>query len=636
MNAQIKRYVFWVVTSFLSIFLLFLNFQFPSFVEKIYQKKNFVLLNQFVDHDINETLGYYVGQVDNIYVGPVTSVITYTLFALFCLLYLKKSSPGVFCCAVFLFLILTKFNVLFYPPYGDAIGGPFAEALWLAEHHFDYAGLLHQPPYNLGGPRVYFFSIYPTYLAILLKLIPSTKIFFVVNHLFVYGMAALIITLIKNIVAMKFNQCIAILSSVILLALPLFQSQTEAINMEIPCLLFSILSIYYLVQKRIGLALVMAVWSLLVKGHGIIPCGTVACVSIILFLFDSCKEEPLSLKGSKRLLMYSFLAVMSIVLMAGSKFLLKDQHATGGMMGFLNGLPSLKIMYLPRLYGMSFVLFFCLVLWEEGMGRRKLIPMPCASFWGINLNKNFDCTKNFYPKGTRGALVSILVEKYYPQCVVFVCAGMWFILFLNYTEVSPRYKLALAPYLILCLVFAVLSIPRLKRIMPFILMAGVSMTALGSYGFYHHPVIPNYHIFSERSLEYRNDLKLNRRLVKMIEDEYSTMTIGAPFLIAQILAIPQLGYVKEPLRVMAYGMPIKYGGIKNFEGLKKEDILETLWVGVAAQFEKRGVFQYPVHEKDRVIKELAVGENRVTLFMGGFAIEQKRAIIYAFQKRRKK
>jgi len=103
-----------------------------------------------------------------------------------------------------------------------------------------------------------------------------------------------------------------------------------------------------------------------------------------------------------------------------------------------------------------------------------------------------------------------------------------------------------------------------------------------------------------------------------------------------MFAIPQFGYVQNPLKVTVYGMPIRYGNIKNFEGLKKEDILKTLWVGVAAQFEKRENFQYPVHEQDQIIKQLSVGENRVTLFMGGFAIEQKRNLIYEFQKRYKK
>ena len=63
------------------------------------------------------------------------------------LVFLKNAKARAFGAMVFAYLVLTKIEVLFYPPYGDAIGGPFSEAIWLARHGFDYVELFHQDGY---------------------------------------------------------------------------------------------------------------------------------------------------------------------------------------------------------------------------------------------------------------------------------------------------------------------------------------------------------------------------------------------------------------------------------------------------------------------------------------------------------
>ncbi|VAX37026.1 hypothetical protein MNBD_UNCLBAC01-1554 [hydrothermal vent metagenome] len=573
---------FWIAVGISSTVLFWINLQFPHFIEGIYQNQNFELLNQWAGAQVQEPLGYYVGRIEDVFVGPLTSVVTYVLFAFFCLLYLEKVSGKQFALAVFFFLLITKFSILLYPPYGDAIGGPFAEAIWLAENNFNYAGLIKQPAYHFAGPRVYFFSIYPSYLALLLKLIPSTQIFLIVNHIFVYMMTAVITALIRQIVRMRFDSKIASLSSLVILALPIFQSQTEAINMEIPCLFFSVWTVYFLCHKRLGEAVVMAVLSLAVKGYGIILCGSVFFVSLFLF----CTQRH------KRALWYALLVPIFPVLITAGKFLLKDQHATAGMMGFLNGLPSLQIMYLSKLYLISLGVFFGTLFWQHRVLQ---------------------------------SIIKSLTDKFYPQLVVFVTAGMWFVLFINYTEVSPRYKLALAPYLVLCLIFSVFNFSWIKKWATFFLIGAIALTALGSHGFYHFPLNPNYHIFSERSLEYRNDLKLNQQLAKVVDTQYFDYKIGAPFIIAQMLAFPQLGYVENDLDVMVYGILSKYDQLDNVTITKKK-MRKTVWIAVAAEMKKNEAF--PIGPKDYVVAEFSQGENRATLFMGGVAIVQKMNQIY--------
>ncbi len=586
---------YWIVFILLVFFCLWINFTGASWVQRLYEQKDFGSLNKFSASSVDRTLEFYQGKIDDVWIGPVTNVVVHVLFLIFCLIYLQGASAKSFCFWTFLFLAVSKFNILFYPPYGDAIGGPFAEGLWLAKNNFNYAALFDQPGYNFGGPKAYFFSLYPTYLAVLYKLISSVPVFLLVNHFLVFLMCAVIVSLSRQIILKAgYDRTLAVFSAICVLALPLFQSQTEAINMEMPCLLFSVLAVYDLINKKIGRACLFAIIAAFVKGHGILICGTVFLVSVWLFLSD----KDLKYKG--RTILWGMTAIVFGTLLVLSKFLLKDQHA--GMMKLFAGLPSLKIMYLPWFYFAAVVLFFGFVFWSNHGGKK---------------------------------ILSVLMNQYYTQCVVFIAAGMWYVLFLNFYAVSPRYKLELAPFLLLALLFGVFSWVKIRKVLLAVMFLTVGVSSFASFGFFEKPVIPNYHIFSERSLEYRNDLKLNVELAKFLEKDFKDYTIGAPFLMAQMLAIPEFGYVAKPMDVVVYGMPIHYANIKNFEGLQKMNIMRTVWVAFACHFENKNGTYYPIHPQDKVIREMELGENKLTLFMGGFAIEQRRQLIEMIEKYKK-
>jgi len=552
-------------------------------------------LNFWAGSGGEHSLDFYQGEIRSRWTGPVSNILCHFLLALVLFFYASGLSFWRFTLCIFLFLVVTKFNVLFYPPYGDAIGGPFAEAIWLKNHHFNYLKLFDEPAYQLGGPKVYFFSVYPTYLALLYTLIPSVKMFLFVNHLLVFAMAAVIVSLIRNMSAKIFDEKSALLSSIIVLALPLFQSQAEAINMEMPCLFFSVLAIYYLICKSLVKATLYALICLWVKGHGILVCGTVFAVSIFLCVFDRTIKKDWNI-------FFALLALPIVMLLkVGSKFLLNDQHVSAGMVKFLAGWPSLKIMYLFPMYALSVVVIIFFMI-KKSLRNKDLIKKMCTS--------------------------------YYPTVVIIVTGAMWFLLFLNFYAVSPRYKLALAPYLILCMIIACLSPACMKKIRtPFLFLVLIA-TALGSYGFYHVPLGANYHIFLERSLEYRQELTMNRKLISTVKGKYKDLKVAAPFLMAQILAMPEYGYVRKAADVTAYGMPIFYGDIKNFEGLKKMDIMKTVWIGLAADYMNRGRITYPVHSRDKVVDRIEWGRAWSEIFIGGFAIEQRWKMIHLMQYRK--
>jgi hypothetical protein len=569
------KVVFWILTVVLSILVIMSHRAYPSFVEKLYQDKQFATLNQWAGITEEKSLDFYVGKIEDRWFGPITNTVYHLLFAAFCLLYLREAKRFQFWLGVFIFLIATKFKVLFYPFYGDAIGGPFAEGYWLSQNNFNFLGLAQQPGYNAGGPQVYLTTIYPAFLAVLLKLIPSTKIFLVVNHLIAFFLSAGIIAFMRQMLEGPLNKTKSVLASIILLSLPIFQSQTEAINMEIPCLFFSVMSILYLTRKEIGKAFIWALVALFVKGHGLVICGAVVFVTLCLFIFN----------GGYRKAKYLVYIALSLVIIAVKMHF--TPNAISGLIQLFIGWKSLHSMLITKLFILSILLF-----------------MVCIFAKRLSFKS--------------------LLNEYFVHVIFLVTAAMWFGMFLNFDAVSPRYKLELAPFLLGAVILTVLNFIRIETLSRSLLIAAIFIMTIGSYGRWEPPLKTNYHVLSERSLEYRNELKLNQRIAQTIEQDFPGFTVGAPFIMAQILAIPQLGYVTKPLDVVVYGMPLTYGNVRNFNGLQELNLKKTVWIGEATQYRQMGDFTFPVGPHDVVLKHLEVGRNWAEIFAGGIAIEQMR------------
>jgi len=186
----------------------------------------------------NTSLTYYLGWTYEKLLGPLSQMIAAITLGVLSLAYTKNITCKSFILIIFTFLLVLKWEVLFFPPYGDAIGGPFAEAIWLYQNNFNYAQLVQQPDYALGGPRVYVFSVYPTYLALWMKLISSPVILMIVLHSFVFLMIAAVVSLLREVFKTCFLNDVATLASILFLFTPLVQSQSESLNMEVPCLFF--------------------------------------------------------------------------------------------------------------------------------------------------------------------------------------------------------------------------------------------------------------------------------------------------------------------------------------------------------------------------------------------------------------
>ncbi|MDP2652657.1 MAG: hypothetical protein Q8Q08_01355 [Candidatus Omnitrophota bacterium] len=574
-----------LLIAFLAGIFVFLKFYGPVWIEQQYRLGHTDLLNRLLGEIQPQKLEFYLGRGEEVLWGPASQAASGMAFLLFVWIFLRDAGFWRFFAAVWLFLIATKWDVLGFPPYGDAVGGPFAEAIWLKQNGFNYAGLFQQPGYAQGGAKVYMFSIYPTFLAVLMSGIPSVKVFLAVGHGLVFAMAAGIVALSRELLRKVFDRETAALAPLILLGHPLFQAQAEAINMEMPCLLFVMLATHALSLRRFSWAAAMAVIAVFVKGTAVFACAALVVIYGTLFVF----VRPHRFRPA--------LFIWAVVLMGMAgfnvwlKYLLKDQHVSFGMLTPLIGWVSLNKTSPVFLYSFS-ALVFCVY------AAVKLARTP----------------------GNSGERSRVFMGELFVPSAFFVLAGMWFMLFLNFFAVSPRYWLLLSPFYGFCLIYVLRLVVRPRKVVLAGLIVAVGISFYSAYGAFYHSMLENDHVLLEKCLEYRSDLRVNQMLARRMEEKYQALKIGAPFITAQILGMPELGYVQKKLRVVIYGFNCYYGGIENYSGLANMDGGRAVFVGL--KFPQPNVgFSFPIHEQDVILEELQYGNKKAWIFAGGRSIE---------------
>ena len=207
-NKKTQYVTFWFLLIFAGSLIALLNIKFPSVVEGLYAKGEIGLLRtiSFTGEKEIRPLDYYVGKIEDVWVGPLTSVVAGGLLLFFCMLFLQGAGAVEFGAATLLYLLIAKFYVLFYPPYGDGLFGVLSEPLWLIRHHLDWLGLAQQRPYPLTGPLLYPESIYPKFIALLMYFSPSPKAFLFINHCLVFFAGATLVAAIREILLEFFDE----------------------------------------------------------------------------------------------------------------------------------------------------------------------------------------------------------------------------------------------------------------------------------------------------------------------------------------------------------------------------------------------------------------------------------------------
>lgn len=588
----------WIVFAVLFIAYIFIKLYGDPIVQNLYEDKKIELLNQLTGASAQQPLSFYQGKLENILWGPAKSLLAGLLFLMVCWKYLRMAGPFYFGLAVLFYLILSRPEVLTYPPYGESITGPFSDAIWLIQHNMDYIGLLHQDTFAKYGPQIYPLSIYPLFLACLMWILP-TGVFLFVIHMLVFVMGAGILVIIREALSKLFDRDIGLLAAVLFLSFPLFQSMVELINLEIPNLFFALLAVWFLYERKIKFAGLMATLSLLVKVPGFIVSFLVFVVSAVFFVSEFFVSKD---KLHKKKLVTDLIAGLATFLFAVTIGLLRNKM-TGPQP--INNKLSLFIGWWPLHKNVWFWLFVFL-----------------SVVFIVELIRFFIKSRNEKGKW------NLFLEKYFLITLFFLAACFWFLMYLNFSVIAYRYQFLVEGFIVVCGVYVLCLLLKKKSLVLGTLGVSILVSLFLSHGLFYD--LRNMRSFNptelERSLEYRNYLKAELLTVEEMVKHYSDFTIGAPYGMAQSLAIPQLGYVQKSLDVRLYGIRATLG-IKPFEGLKKIKSDKIVWIGYAFDEVMGGKVKYPFDpETDHLIKRIIVGDNEVIIFHGGIAIEKMRIL----------
>lgn len=533
-----------------------------------------------------EPPSFYQGEVDKHIIGPVAQVLAALFLVLLCFYKIEKLSFLKFSFVIFIFLMIFKWETILFPPYADTLLGPFSDAIYLLRHKFDYWLYWHQPNFNMGGPKVYPTSIYPSFLALLMVISPSSKVFLILIHLITFFMASLIVATFREIIKTFSSARLATLLAVGLLFFPLFQSMTELINMEMACTLFAVLSVYFITRKDIRGASLCAIASILIKAPGIIVCLTVLAASIFFYMFDKSFRA--------RRLDWLWPVIAFIIALILAKLTNAVNNASYNHLEFMVGWILIKF---KKFFWGFLVLatLFCLgLIWQLVKGK-----------------------KNYRE----------VVQENFLAGIVFLISALWFFIYLNFTALLARYELLLLPFFILCIVFVGRMFIKNEK---FWIGAAVIFIFIGAFGSYG--VIFDQNTYgasgniSERSLEYRNDLRLHMAVAKDIEKNFDQIKVGAPPVLAQALNFREVGYVTKRLNVIMYGAKSQHEDIPDFHGFIDTNPNQIVWLALKVDVEPHNK-NYPISPKDQILKTYRLGTHEAYLFKGGFGIEERRLLI---------
>ncbi len=586
---KIKDVLFWSAFFTLSFLFFLIKYQGPELVEYLYTLNSYELLNAILGTSDHRSLDFYLGVADNRLLGPLSSLAAGAALLLFCWRFLKEAKGWAFGLAVFVYLFLTRPEVIFYPPYGDALGGIFTDVIWIVRHHFDlFDFFFKQKGLAVGGFKQYPESLYPSFLALLILIIPTAKVFLVTIHSLVFLMGSVIAVTFRKILNELFDRETAVLIAVFLVSLPLFQAMVENINMEMASLFFSILAVYFLIRERVGVSVVMAGAALLVKATGLTTCATVfvGCCVLLLIGPEKASRKKTALCGVGILAFAGLMAAFRI-------------HAYGAQANTNN--VTKPLIGLQNIEGLLILKIFCVT---------AVVFLIEAVFW-------------FRRHRQEPRIFRLFLKEHFIVFLMFAMTAAWFGLYSNFLVMIHRYKLLIAPFLIAAIAVTFFPFIRNKALLKVLLAVIVLFSFFCSHGLLYGNSSDVSQNEFEGSLEYRNELKLQIKLAKKIDEEFSDFLVGSSYLMAQALGFHEIGFVNNPLDVMVYAHFSSSEGIKTFNGIAELDLPKTVWVGFYKDYFNDGFFDFPVGPDDKILYEMEVGDQKGYVFLGGFAIERR-------------
>jgi hypothetical protein len=423
-------------------------------------------------------------------------------------------------------------SALLEPPYWDALLGAFPQAIWSADHGLSPGLLLREGgAYARGGVSVYPFSVYPWTLAVLWALGVPREVVFFAFHLVSFASAAIVLACVYALARPRLGARSAAWCAIALGSWPLFQSLACQMNMDMPLTACGAAAVLALVEGRLAASWLWTLVALLVKPTGVILVGAQMATSALAlvapralgFSPSARRGHGLAL-GGHALLVALFLLHLRVLRSFGKTPL--------GIEWFAGFAPLLtnRIWYVPE-FGLAIALALPLLL--VAIARSRSAGLAAIE--------------------TTSACFVVVYIAFYGQ----------------FTILLPRYFLQAAPFLMLFLGSAGTWSLVCRRRLHLVLATFALFGAVNSRGILYpartadtpDPIDGRRYVASdghllERSLEYRDDVELARRVARALDRFDRDLTVFVahwPF--EQLLSEPRLGYVDRPFRTSSVEIP---------------------------------------------------------------------------------
>lgn len=431
-------------------------------------------------------------------------------------------SPWSWALLFFLLVAALKWRFAARPPAWDEADSIFSAADWLATHHFNVAGMLHDP-----GCGAHWFSLMSFVTAAVVAVCGSGQAGWTVLHLMQWGMGAAAAAVFLRMLVPLWGRGTAFFAALLFLLMPVTLGQLGCMYAEIPLTLFSVAAVAMHLRGRTGLALLFCALACFTKESGFIVAAALGCAGLL--------EAETRLKGIRRAFFYwvpcAAVTLATAASFGGAGTLPLSGRALAGRIDIalhsLAGTFTVIWCYLPD---HIVLLAACSLLAVFVLGQAALTPRD---------------RRGAAPAADRLALVAGLFILGFTCLFWGVVAVAW-----DNPNYLPRYLVQALPFAIVLAVHAARPLCR-----PRVLAGGLAVLALfaavNRRGMFY-PAIPiedlfNVTVLAERSEECGDWYFVTRDSLAAAEEVPSDV----PLLCARAMHVlarhPALGYVSRPL-----------------------------------------------------------------------------------------
>jgi hypothetical protein len=411
----------------------------------------------------------------------------------------------------FALLALTNLPHFFDPPYWDGVVGFYAQVVWLSENSLNPAALAKLPNYLAGGPNIslYYALSYPVAWA--MRHTEAADLFFLL-HLGSIAMGALCLFFLHSLMREFVGGPLATLFCLAGAVFPVFSGQVAGIYLEVPVAMGVMATLFLIQRDRFGWAAAMCLLTYFFKDNAILFALACALWAPMVYAAQRHSEQP----RSRRILL--------LVLPAVVMFLLPQvQDVSLSQMLNLNLKMALRtftnhlLVHLPIEFSLSLLGWAGVVLFISKS------PAPLEAL-----------------TSRRGRLMLL---------GAIAVGGYWSANLINRVPL-PRYvvSFSLPILLVVALAFFVE-----RRRAGFVFASLLVVLGIANS---HGALLPDLPLSLgrsgdrlERDRGFLLDLEANRKLCAWLEDNHPKL--GHPVVtkwpFSQMLTLPELGYVKNPL-----------------------------------------------------------------------------------------